>query len=93
MVLLLTIVENRKMSPVTAIAPTNAAKSMAMKPEKEYVQADRLPPIANMTMATPSAAPLFMPNTSGPASGLRNTVWSIRPVTANAAPHSAAVRA
>src|SRR3712207_8333275 len=66
---------------------------MAISPVKVTMPAVTLPPIANMTRATPSPAPLLIPKTSGPAKGLRKAVWSMSPLTASAPPLSRAVSA
>ena len=70
-----------------------AAVRMARNPETENSAVDSVPPSSSMTSATPSPAPALMPNTSGPASGLRNAVCSSRPQVASELPHSMAVSA
>ena len=77
--------------PVTTIAPAKAETQTAKNPDRSSIPMLTLPPNNNMTTATPSAAPLVIPNTEGPANGLRNAVCNISPLTANAAPHSIAV--
>ena len=72
--LLRTIVERNKMSAVTEIAPTKAAVRIARKPETVNIEVDTVPPNSNITKATPNPAPELMPNTSGPAKGLRKAV-------------------
>ena len=91
MTLLRTSVEKKKMTAITAIAPTNAANSTAAKPLILTDPTERPPPRKSMTSATPSPAPLLMPKTLGPANGLRKAVCSISPLTARAAPQSMAV--
>ena len=93
MTLLRTRVEKKKISDITAIAPTKAATRTAIKPERLTEPAEILPPNNSITRATPSPAPLLMPKTLGPASGLRKAVCSISPLTANAPPASRAVSA
>ena len=78
---------------MTAIAPIKAAMRMATNPEILTEPAEILPPRKSITNATPSPAPLLTPNILGPASGLRNAVCSISPLTANAPPQSIAVMA
>ena len=85
--------ERPKMTAVTSMAPAKAANKTAMKPVKVTPPAVRLPPMANMTRATPRPAPLLIPKTSGPASGFRKAVWSMSPLTAMAPPPNRAVRA
>ena len=87
------MVEKRKMIAVTAMAPTKAAPTTAIKPVQEKSAVLTLPPQSSMTRATPRLAPLLMPKTSGPARGLRKAVCSIRPLAASDAPQSVAVRA
>ena len=72
--MLRTRVEKAKMIKVTAIAPTNAANKIAVKPLKFTVSIDTLPPKNSITTATAKAAPLFIPNIPGPARGLRKAV-------------------
>ena len=93
MTLLRTIVEKRKMSSMTAMAPMKAAARTATNPVTETLPAEKLPPSQSMTRATPSPAPLLIPKTLGPARGLRKAVWSMSPLTASALPASIAVRA
>ena len=76
---------------ITVMAPTKAANRMAAKPVILTEPTDNPPPKNSITNATPSPAPLFTPNTLGPASGLRKAVCSISPLTAKAAPHRVAV--
>ena len=66
---------------------------MAAKPVMLTEPTESPPPKKSITNATPSPAPLFTPNTLGPASGLRKAVCSISPLTAKAAPHRVAVMA
>ena len=87
------MVEKRKMIAVTAMAPTKAAPTTAIKPVQEKSAVLTLPPQSSMTRATPRLAPLLTPKTSGPARGLRKAVCSIRPLAASDAPQSVAVRA
>lgn len=72
--LLRTKVERNKMSAVTAIAPTKAAVRMARKPETVKIEVETVPPNNSITKATPKPAPELIPNTSGPAKGLRKAV-------------------
>ena len=74
MILFFTSVENARMSAMTSMAPTKAAKSTAMNPESENPAAEMLPPMSSITRATPSEAPLLIPKILGPASGLRKAV-------------------
>ena len=58
----------------------------------------KLPPVfccanARTTTATPNPAPELTPRIEGSANGLRNKVCISKPLTANAAPASAAVQA
>ena len=62
------------------VSPSNDKKPPMLKPAIEI-----LPPKASITTATASAAPLLMPNTSGPARGLRKAVCSKSPLVARAA--------
>ena len=78
---------------ITVMAPTKAASRMAAKPVMLTEPTESPPPKKSITNATPSPAPLFTPNTLGPASGLRKAVCSISPLTAKAAPHRVAVMA
>ena len=91
--LLYTMVEKRKIIPVTAIAPANAAATMASVPVSDSPAMDTAPPMASITTATARAAPLLMPKTSGPARGLRKRVCRSIPVTASPLPASTAVAA
>ena len=91
--LLRTTLEKKKMTAITAIAPTKAAKRMATKPETLTEPAEILPPKSNITSATPKPAPLLIPKILGPAKGLRKAVCSISPLTASAPPQSIAVMA
>ena len=93
MVLLRTTAERAEMSAVTAKAPTKAENRTAAYPAREREPADRLPPMPSMTTATARAAPLLMPNTSGPAKGLRKVVCNRSPLTARAAPPISAMKA
>ena len=92
--LLRTIIENRMIIPSTATAPRKAPDTTARYP---LITTPPLPPTAppraNMTSATPRLAPESTPRIEGPASGLLNTVCSISPDTANAAPAKSAVKA
>ena len=63
------------------------------KPLRVRLPVVMLPPTTSMTSATPRWAPLSMPSTEGPASGLRKAVCSNRPLTDRAAPHIRAVTA
>ena len=65
--MLCTKLDNKDISIVTTIAPTKAAIKIAKKPVKEKLETETVPPNNNITKATPSAAPLLMPKTSGPA--------------------------
>ena len=78
---------------MTAMAPTKAAMTRAMPPLSPTVAILTLPPVSSMTTATPTPAPPLMPNTSGPARGLRNTVCMISPAVARPAPLSVAAMA
>ena len=78
---------------ITVMAPTKAASRMAAKPVMLTEPTDSPPPRNSITNATPRPAPLFTPNTLGPANGLRKAVCSINPLTAKAAPQSVAVMA
>ena len=91
--LFLTILENRKISAITLMAPTKAAMSTAAKPVMLTLPAEMLPPSSSITRATPRPAPLLIPKMLGPASGLRKAVCSISPATASAPPQSMAVMA
>ena len=91
--LFLTILEKKKMTAITAIAPIKAATRMATNPEILTEPAEILPPKSSITSATPRPAPLLMPKMLGPARGLRKAVCSISPLTANAPPQSMAVMA
>ena len=74
MTLFRTSVEKKKMSAMTAIAPMKAAISTAAKPLTCKEPMESPPPNNSMTKATPSPAPLLIPKTEGPASGLRKAV-------------------
>ena len=87
------MVEKRKMRAMTAMAPTKAAASTAMKPLTLTEPTLTEPPRPSMTRATPTPAPLLMPKMLGPARGFLNAVWSMRPLTASEPPQSTAVRA
>ena len=50
-------------------------------------------PLNRMTKATPMLAPELIPNTEGPANGLRNTVCICNPLTAKPAPAASAIKA
>ncbi len=89
--LFFTSVENTKIMPVTAIAPANAAHKTAMNPVKLTEETVILPPISNMTRATPKPAPPLIPKMEGPANGFLNAVCNISPLTERAAPVSIAV--
>ena len=89
--LLRTNVEKKKMMAITVMAPTKAAARMAAKPVMLTEPTESPPPRNNITSATPSPAPLLIPNTLGPANGLRKAVCNISPLTARAAPQSVAV--
>ena len=91
--LLCTNVEKKKITAITAIAPMKAANRMAAKPLMLTEPTESPPPRNSITSATPRPAPLLIPNTLGPAKGLRKAVCSIRPLTAKAAPQSIAVMA
>ena len=91
MTLFLTIVENRKMRPMTVMAPAKAAANTAMKPVTLTEPTDSEPPMPSMTRATPTPAPLLIPKMLGPASGFLNAVCSIRPLTASEPPQRVAV--
>ena len=91
--LLRTMVEKKKISAITNMAPTKAAARMATNPERLTEPAEILPPRSNITRATPRPAPLLIPKILGPASGLRKAVCSISPLTASAPPQSVAVMA
>ena len=96
--------EKKVMTAITSIAPTKAAMRMARKPltptpavaplprKSAPMKSPRamLPPKASITMATASPAPLLIPNTSGPARGLRKAVCRSKPLVARAAPESKA---
>ena len=56
------------------MAPANAAIRMAIYPERLNMLEEILPPIINITNATPNPAPLFIPNIDGPARGFLNAV-------------------
>ena len=83
------------MSAITANEPTMAAMDMAASP-KYPRRLNATPPsepdISTMK-ATPNEAPLEIPNTDGPANGLRNTVCICKPLTASPAPATVAVNA
>lgn len=96
--LLLMIVENRSIIPITNMEPINAAviiknEELSSLNDALFVKNDvmKLLPPASITIATPKFAPLLIPSIDGPASGLLNTVCSISPLTANDAPQSNAV--
>ena len=91
--LLRTNVEKKKITAITAMAPMKAAKRMAAKPLILAEPTERLPPNNSITKATPNPAPLLIPNTLGPANGLRKAVCNKSPLTAKAAPQSMAVMA
>ena len=91
--LFLTIVEKRKMSIVTAMAPMNAPRMTAMKPVAWNTPEVMVPPMSSITSATPRLAPPLIPKIEGPASGFLKAVWSISPLTASAPPHRQAVMA
>ena len=93
MTLFLTIVEKKKMTVVTAMAPTKAAMMTATKPVSCSEPSESEPPRSSMTSATPTPAPLEMPKMEGSASGLRKAVCSSRPLAASEAPQSRAVMA
>ena len=93
MILLLISVEKKRISPITTIDPMKAPSITEKKPDKVNTPVAMLPPLANITNATPRLAPELMPRMDGPASGLLNAVCSISPEAASAAPHSNAVTA
>ena len=69
---------------VKAISPMNPNRLKAIPP---------ILPDNKTTKATPKLAPELIPNTEGPANGLRNTVCICKPLTANPAPATMAVNA
>ena len=75
------------------MAPMNADSRIAIKPLIEKAAVVTLPPINNMTKATPNPAPLLIPKMPGPAKGLRKAVCNNRPHTAKEAPDRSAVKA
>ena len=83
------------MSAITASAPIMAATDKATSPiyPKRLNATPPIAPDSNTTQATPRLAPELMPNTEGPASGLRNTVCICRPLTDSPAPATNAVNA
>ena len=91
--LLLTIDENKKIIPVTIMAPVKAARKMAIKPVivKDNVLTE--PPKSNMTNATPNPAPPDIPKIDGPANGFLKAVCNIKPLADKAPPHKMAVNA
>ena len=91
--LLRTNVEKKNITAITAIAPMKAAIRMAAKPVSWRLPMESPPPKNSITRATPSPAPLLIPNTLGPARGFRNAVCNSRPLTASAAPQNIAVKA
>ena len=91
MTLLWTMVLNRKISPITAIAPTKAAARTAIKPVMLTEPTESEPPRPSITNATPTPAPLLIPKMLGPANGLLKAVCNIRPLTASEPPQSMAV--
>ena len=93
MTLLCTIVLNKKISPITIMAPIKAAASTAIKPLMLTEPTEREPPKPSMTSATPTPAPLLMPKMLGPANGFLNAVCNIKPLTASDPPQSIAVMA
>lgn len=93
MTLLLTMEENRKIIPVTTIAPIKAARKMAINPVAENDNVLTEPPKSNMTNATPNPAPPEMPKMEGPANGFLNAVCNINPLADKAPPQKNAVMA
>ena len=87
--LLRTNVEKKRMTANTMIAPANAPIIVAKKPDRA-LPASMEPP-ANITTATPNAAPVSMPRMDGPANGLLNVVCNSNPATARLLPASRAV--
>ena len=83
-----TMADRASISAVTAVAPTKAAATTVICPP---IAVDV--PTARVTMATARLAPLVIPNTDGPAKGLRNAVCSISPATDNEAPQNTATTA
>ena len=69
MTLFLTHCEKTKIMLVTTIAPTKAASKIAIAPPTLNKAVDMLPPMANITSATPNPAPLLIPKIEGPAKG------------------------
>ena len=72
--LFFTTSESSMMTAITSIAPTKAAVSTAIKPVIVNEEVEMLPPQSNITSATPTEAPLLMPNIDGPARGFLNAV-------------------
>ena len=90
-----TFCDIHRMSIITARAPTMAATLIAASPKYPNRESATPPmrPESSTTKATPSAEPLLMPSTEGPANGLRNTVCIWSPLTASPAPAMMAVSA
>ena len=83
--------EKDKMIAITKAAPANAPATTERKPESTNSPAMILPPPASRTSATPRLAPELIPKIEESASGLLNTVCSIKPDAERAAPQSRAV--
>ena len=87
--LLRTKVEKKRITPITTVAPTKAPTIVAKNPVRPLPAIHELP--ANIMMATPSEAPVSIPNIEGPASGLLKVVCSSNPATARLQPARSAV--
>ena len=92
MVALFTNMENISRAISTKAAPSMAPSRMLTDPPSVVPNTvPMLPPNASITMATPRPEPVETPRIDGSARGLAKTVCNSSPLTASAAPASAAV--
>lgn len=79
----------------TKVAPANAATLTPMFDHNPIVDSALLPkmPVSRIVIATPSPAPLLIPNIEGSAKGFLNKVCISNPETDSAAPANNAVTA
>ena len=79
------------MNAIMANAPAMAPAMTDRNPPRLMVDTVMLPPIPSITSAAPRLEPELIPSMEESARGLLNTVCSISPDTASAAPVSIAV--
>ena len=87
--LLRTNVEKKSITVNTPTAPANAPNIVAKNPDISLLAIHEPP--ASITIATPNAAPVSIPNIDGPANGLLKVVCNSNPATAKLLPASNAV--